>query len=135
MNSYTQHVYMYAEVSPKIFDDACNILLANKKIRYVGILDRMGSLVFEKQQEGANLSMSDSKSRSLYIKSVLEILLKKDFDNQIGLLKYNVSHRSKIDVITVPIFSNVIIITSEPNENCDLIANNAIRIFEKILLK
>lgn len=126
---------MYAKISPKLLDDACNILLANKKIRCVDILDKMGSLVFEKQQEGTNLLMSDSKSRSLYIKSVLEILLKKDFDDQIGLLKYDVSHRSKINVITIPIFNNVIMITLKPNENCDLVANNTIKIFEKIFMR
>lgn len=126
---------MHAEVSSKLLDEASNILLANKKIRYVGILDRMGSLVFEKQQDWVNLLMSDSKSRSLYIKSVLEVLLKKDYDDQIGLLRYDVSHRSKMDVITIPIFNNVIIITLKPNENCDVIANNAIRIFEKIFMK
>lgn len=126
---------MHAEVSSKLLDDASKILLANKKIRYVGILDRMGSLVFEKQQDGVNLLMSDSKSRSLYIKSVLEILLKKDHDDQIGLLKYDVSHRTKMDVITIPIFNNVVIITLESNENCDVIANSAIMIFEKIFMK
>jgi hypothetical protein len=126
---------MQVEVSSKLLDNACNILLANKKIRYVGILDMMGNLIFEKQQKEVNLSMSDSKSRSLYIKSVLEILLKKDFDSQIGLLKYDVSHRSKIDVITIPIFNKAVMITLEPNENCDVIANSAIMIFEKIFMK
>ncbi|AFS81064.1 hypothetical protein NKOR_05905 [Candidatus Nitrosopumilus koreensis AR1] len=126
---------MHAKVSSKLLDDTCNILLANKKIRYIGILDKMGSLVFEKQKDGVDLSLPDSKSRSLYIKSVLEILLKKDFDEQMGLLKYNVSHRSKIDVITIPIFNNIVMITLEPNENCDLIANSAIMIFEKIFMK
>ena len=126
---------MHVEVSSKLLDNTCNILLANKKIRYIGIIDRMGNLVFEKQQKEVNLSMSNSKSRSLYIKSVLEILLKKDFDSQIGLLKYDVSHRSKIDVITIPIFNKVVMITLEPNENCDVIANSAIMIFEKIFMK
>ncbi|MCA9827424.1 MAG: hypothetical protein KC444_03405 [Nitrosopumilus sp.] len=126
---------MSTQIIPKLFDYACNILLANKGIRYVGILDKMGNLIFEKEQKNLKLSISDNKSRSLYIKSVLSILFEKDFDNEIGLLKYNVSHRTKINMITIPIFDHVIIITVEPNENCDPIANSTILLFEKILKK
>jgi len=126
---------MSTQITSKLFDYACNVLLANKRIRYIGILDKMGNLIFEKEQKNLNLLISDNKSRSLFIKSVLSILFEKDFDNQIGLLKYNVSHRTKIDMITIPMFDRVIVITVEPNENCDVIANSAILIFEKILKK
>ena len=115
----------------KSLKDICNNLLNNNKIRYIAILNKMGNLIVEKEREGLCLSMSDSKIRSLYLKSVLDILLKKDFDHQIGLLKYNTSHREKMSVITIPFFDNVIIITVEPNENCDLIAKDAINVFEK----
>jgi len=126
---------MCEQSSLKSLDVACDALLSNKIIRYIGILDKMGNLIFEKQQQGTHIVISDSASRSLYIKSALEILLKKDFDAQIGLLKYNISHRTKIDMITIPVFGNVVMISVEPNENCNLIANNAIMIFEKILKK
>lgn len=122
---------MSSKLIPKTLNHACEELLVNKKIRYVGILDRMGNSIFEREQEGVKSLISDKTARSLYIKSVLEVLFQKDFDNQIGLLKYNVSHREKIDVITIPLFNNVILITVNPNENCDVIANGAIKIFEK----
>ena len=95
----------------------------------------MGNLIFEKEQEGISSLISDKKSRSLYIQSVLEILLQKDFDAQIGSLKYDVSHRTKLDMITIPVYDYVILISVEPKENTDLIANNAIKEFEKIFGK
>lgn len=124
---------MSAQITVKSFDEGCNSLLANKKLRYIGILDKMGNLLFEKEQQGIRSLISDKKSRSLYIQSVLEILLQKDFDGQIGSLKYDVSHRTKVDMITIPVFDHVILISVEPKENTDLIANNAIKIFDKIL--
>ncbi|NNL59141.1 MAG: hypothetical protein HKP31_06745, partial [Nitrosopumilus sp.] len=123
---------MSTQIISKLFDYACDILLTNKAVRYVGILDNMGNLLFDKEQNGITLSISDSKSRSLYIKSVLSVLFEKEFDEQVGLLKYNVSHRRKINMISIPMFNHVIIISTEPNENCDVIANSAILIFEKI---
>ena len=126
---------MLAQTTIKSFDEGCDSLLINKKLRYIGILDKMGNLIFEKEQQGISSSMSDKKSRSLYIQSVLEILLQKDFDEQIGSLKYDVSHRTKMDIITIPVFDHVILISVEPKENTDLIANNAIDIFDKIFDK
>ncbi|MFB5615480.1 MAG: DUF6659 family protein [Candidatus Nitrosomaritimum yanchengensis] len=126
---------MLAQTTIKSFDEGCDSLLINKKLRYIGILDKMGNLIFEKEQQGISSTMSDKKSRSLYIQSVLEILLQKDFDEQIGSLKYDVSHRTKMDIITIPVFDHVILISVEPKENTDLIANNAIDIFDKIFDK
>jgi hypothetical protein len=126
---------MSAQITIKSLEECCNSLLINKKLRYIGILDKMGNLIFEKEQQGTSSLISDKKSRSLYIQSVLEILLQKDFDEQIGSLKYDVSHRTKLDMITIPVFDNVILISVEPKENTDLIANNAIKVFDKIFGK
>ncbi|MGD2106321.1 MAG: hypothetical protein PVH93_01810 [Nitrosopumilaceae archaeon] len=126
---------MSAQITIKSLDKSCNSLLINKKLRYIGILDKMGNLIFEKERQGISSLISDKKSRSLYIQSVLEILLQKDFDEQIGSLKYDVSHRTKLDMITIPVFDHVILISVEPKENTDLIANNAIKVFDKIFGK
>jgi hypothetical protein len=114
-------------------EKACEIFLANRDVRYICIIDKMGNLLFEKEQSGKNLLVSNLESRSLYIKSVLEILFDKDFDSQIGVLRYNVSHRTKVDLITIPIYGHVVLISVEPMINSDLIANSAIKVFEKIL--
>ncbi|KAF6244234.1 MULTISPECIES: DUF6659 family protein [Nitrosopumilus] len=124
---------MSTQIIPKSLDHACDVLLANNSVRYVGILDNMGNLIFDKKQRELELPISDEKSRSLYIKSVLGILFEKDFDNNVGPLRYIVSHRTKIDMISIPIFGYVVMISIEPNENCDVIANSAIMIFEKLL--
>jgi len=112
---------------------ACDVFLANQSIRYICIIDKMGNLLFEKEQPGKNLLVSNKESRSLYIKSVLGILFEKDFDSQIGMLRYNVSHRTKVDLITIPVYNSVILISMEPKQNSDVIAQSAIEIFEKLL--
>lgn len=69
------------------------------------------------------------------IKSTLGILFEKDFDSQMGMLRYNVSHRTKVDLITIPIYNFVVLVSIEPKENSDVIAVSAIEIFEKIFKK
>lgn len=114
---------------------ACDVFLANQSVRYICIIDKMGNLLYEKEQPGKNLLVSNKESRSLYIKSVLGILFDKDFDDQIGILRYNVSHRTKVDMITIPIYNFVILVSMEPKQNSDVIAQSAIAIFEKIFRK
>ena len=123
---------MPSQISLDTIDHACSTLLANQKINYVCVIDNIGNLIFEKNQKGEHLPLADTKSDSLFIRSVLDVLLKKDFDEQIGLLKYNVSYRDKINIITIPISGYVVLITVDLHENCELIANSAIKIFEII---
>ena len=123
---------MSSQVVSTSINHACDTLLANQKIRGICIIDKIGNLIFEKNQKEEFLPLSDKKSRSLFIQSVLDVALKKDFDEQIGLLKYNVSYRDKINIISVPIFGNVILMYVDPHENCELIAQTAIKIFEII---
>lgn len=112
---------------------ACDTLLANQKIRYICIIDEIGNLIFEKNQKEEYLPLSDNKSRSLFIQSVLDVALKKDFDEHIGLLKYNISYRNKINIITIPIFGYVVLLSVDAHENCELIAQTTIKIFEMVL--
>lgn len=126
---------MQQQFEKRSIENACDIFLANRDVRYICIIDKMGKLLFEKEQPGKNLLVSNQESRSLYIKSVLGILFDKDFDRQIGVLRYNVSHRTMVDLITIPIYEHVILISIEPKVNSNLIANSAIEVFEKILKK
>lgn len=123
---------MSSQISQVSANHACDTLLANQKIRTVCIVDKLGNLIFEKNQKGKSFPLPDKKSQSLFIQSVLDVALKKDFDEQIGLLKYNVSYRDKMNFITVPVFGHVILLSVDSHENCELIANNTIKIFEII---
>lgn len=126
---------VFSQISLTSINHACDTLLANQKIRYICIIDKIGNLVFEKNQNEECFLLSNNKSRSLFIQSVLDVALKKDFDEQIGLLKYNISYRDKINIITVPIFGHVILLSVYAHENCELIAQTTINIFEMVFKK
>ena len=121
-----------SQISTTSISYACDTLLANQKIQYICIIDKIGNLIFEKNQKEERLSLSDKNSRSLFIQSVLDIALKKDFDEQIGVLRYNISYRDKMNIVTIPIFGHVVLLSIDLHENCELIAQTAINIFEII---
>ncbi len=123
---------MSSQISLTSVSHACDTLLANQSIRSICIIDPLGNLIFEKNQKNKIFPLTDKNSQSLFIQSVLDVALKKDFDEQIGLLKYNVSYRDKMNFITIPIFGFVVLISVDPHENCELIANTAIKIYEII---
>jgi len=42
---------MSTQTISKLFNYACDTLLTNKGLRYVGVLDNMGNLIFDKEQK------------------------------------------------------------------------------------
>lgn len=134
MSFYSFYCIVYF-VSQKFLNEletVCDSFLLNKRIRFISVIDKMGNSIIEKNQPNVKILISDKQSRSLFIKSVLETLLQKDFDEHMGLLKYNISRRSKVDMIIIPIHDYVVLISLFTEHNCDLIATNAIKLFSKV---
>ena len=119
----------------ELLNNACDKLLANKKIRCACIVDNIGNLTFEKKQSEIDLLLPDEKLYFLATETASEIFMQHKFDAQIGSLQYDISHRKKIDIITIPILDYVILVSVKPNENCKAIANGAIMIFKEIFKK
>lgn len=106
-------------------------MLKNKDIRYLCLVNSMGKLVSERIQKGKTLFFSNAKAKELYMKKKLESSLIKDFDNELGKLKYVVDTRDNIKILTIPLYGFLIIVTTEKDANNDLIARSIIELIEK----
>lgn len=115
------------------FDDICKKILQNKDIRYICILNKMGNLILEKKQNRVKFLLPDKKSRGLYLKLKLESSLIKDFDDELGQLEFIVTYRKKIQMISIPIYGNLVMISAKKNANSRLIANTVLNLFRKII--
>lgn len=121
---------MSRENIEKHFADLCDTLLKNQDIRYLCLVDKMGTLISEKIQKEKEHFFSDQNTKELYMKKKLEMLLIKDFDDDLGKLEYVVATREKIRILTIPFYGFLIIVTVEKDTNCDLIAHSIIKLLE-----
>ena len=116
------------------FENICDKILKNKDVRYICLLNKMGKLIVEKKQKKVNFLIPDKKSRELYIKLKLESSLIKDFDDELGKLEFVVTYRKKMQMISIPIYGYLIMISAKKSANSHLIANSILRLFEKNIM-
>ena len=81
-------------------------------------------------KDGINPFETEEKRRMLYMQMVLEISMRKEFDSSLGPVNYIASRREKALMISMPLDSNLILISTQPNSSIEKIISKVIRVFE-----
>lgn len=115
------------------FTSICEKILKNHNVRYICLINKMGKLLVEQKQKKVDFLLPNKKAKDLYIKLKLESLLIKDFDDDLGKLTYVIIRREKVQMIIIPVYGYVIMISVTKNSNPNLIANSTLELFEKIV--
>ena len=93
----------------------CNELLRDDQITFAGVINKMGNLVTGGFKEGVKPFQNDAKQRMLYMQMVLEISMRREFDQDLGNVNYTASRRDKALMITVPIYDKIVLVSSVPH--------------------
>ena len=112
----------------KNFEQKCNLLLNEKGIRYVGIINKMGS-----QMAGGYKNtikpLVDEEEHKICLEHTLEIMLTRDLDDALGSIDNIVTKRKKVTMITIPMEDFSLLISANKNANSEEIINKALKIF------
>ena len=111
-----------------IFDQKCTLLLQEDEIRFAGFINSMGRLVAGGFKEGITPLEDEAERQKMYMELALRVSMRKDFDYSLGPVKYTASRRQKAVVISFPINSNVLLISTEPTVDIDKLANKIMKI-------
>jgi len=113
----------------KIFEQKCNSLLNEKEIRYVGIINKMGS-----QMAGGYKAtitpLVDEEEHKICLEHTLEIMLTKDLDEALGSIDSIVTKRKKVMMITIPMRDFSLLISAEKSVDSEKIIKKALQIFQ-----
>ena len=78
------------------FTELCDDIFAlSPKIRFVGIINRMGKLVAGGMRQGVNPLENKADSSKLFLGFALRSEMKKDFDAEFGKTIYSFSERDR----------------------------------------
>lgn len=110
-----------------IFDQKCTLLLQEDEIRFAGFINSMGRLVAGGFKEGTTPLEDEAERQKMYMELALRVSMRKDFDYSLGPVKYTASRRQKAVVISFPINSNVLLISTEPTVDIDKLANKIMK--------
>ncbi len=109
-------------------EKSCKKILNLPKIRFVGVLNKMGNKIAGGFSEGVSSYLPDKESRSMYVQLSLEYLMRKDFDDGLGPIDYIASRRGKVTMISIPTREYLVLISAQRDINVEEVikqVNNA----------
>ena len=90
---------------------ACKKILELPRIRFVGVLNKMGKRIAGGFKEGITSYLEDRQNQMMYVQLTLEYLMRKDFDEGLGAIDYIASRRGKVTMISIPTKDYLILIS------------------------
>ena len=110
------------------FTDLCNDIFAlSPKIRFVGVINKMGKLVAGGMRDGVNPLENKADSSKLFLGFALRSEMRKDFDAEFGKTIYSFSERDRIKLASFPLNDHILRISMEKEEHHFTIIENILK--------
>ena len=93
--------------------DACMKIQQIPKVRFVGVLDKMGKKIAGGFKEGVKSYLEGKQNQMMYVQLTLEYLMRRDFDDELGAIDYIASRRGKVTMISIPTKEYLILISAQ----------------------
>ena len=115
----------------QIYNIRCKDLLDEDKIRFAGIINDVGNLIYGGFKKGILPLESDQAKLESFMKFVSKISLRKEYDNSLGPINYLVARRDKVVLISFPfpVSRILLLISAEPTVNIEKLAGKVTKIF------
>ena len=108
------------------FTDLCNDIFAlSPKIRFAGVINKMGKLVAGGMREGVNPLENKADSSKLFLGFALRSEMRKDFDAEFG--KTIFSERDRIKLASFPLNDHILRISMEKEEHHFTLIENILK--------
>ncbi|MGI9567060.1 MAG: hypothetical protein ACR2LL_08630 [Nitrosopumilus sp.] len=113
----------------QIFQNVCEKICSESKIKFCGIIDEMGSLVVDRFKDGIKPLDNEDERTIWYMQSALEMSMKKEFGNNLGNIDYTVTYHNNTTLINIPIQNHVMLISTERNVDIKQLVNYSKKLF------
>ena len=84
-------------------------------MRFVGVINQLGHLVAGGHKNGILPYLSSNREFMMYMGLVLEMNMRKDFDDALGPVNYLHSQRGKVSMISIPMGTHIVVLSTEIN--------------------
>ena len=100
-------------------EHACQKVLKFPKIRFVGVLNKMGKKIAGNFKQDVTSYLPDKENQRMYVQLMLEYMMRKDFDDKLGSIDYIVSRRTNVTMISIPTKEYLVLISAERDANAE----------------
>ena len=103
------------------------------KIQFVGIINDRGRLVVSSVRKGIEPLQSSKDSEIMFMEVALRVKMRKEFDKQLGPVKFAMAYREKSTVMSFPIDDcNTLYLLGEPNLDFKDVALKILKILHQV---
>ena len=100
-------------------------------IRFVGLINNKGHLVAGGMVEGKKTLEDTKKDEMLYMELALRVRMRQEFDSELGPVRFAMSYRDKVIVMSFPLQKEIILVSAETGMNFAKFPFDALKIIEQ----
>jgi len=104
------------------YDVKCKKILEDPEILFAGLLDGSGILLAGGHKQGISSELTDEQHQSISTELASRVTKRKQFNSELGHVKYSASRREKVVIMSFPIYDKVVMIIAESYINIDRFA-------------
>ncbi len=100
-------------------------------IRFVGLINEKGHLVAGGMAQGKQPLEDAKKDEMLYLELALRVRMRQEFDAELGSVKFAMSYRDKVIVMSFPVGKEIILVSSEKSLDFGKFPFSVLKIIEQ----
>jgi len=104
----------------------------DSKIRFAGVIISMGRLVAGGMAPSKTRLGDRKRDEMLYMELALRVKMRSEFDDDLGKVKFSMSFREKLIVMSFPMENDVLMVSMERKTQFEQIAFSILKLTEKI---
>jgi len=105
---------------------------ADSKIRFAGLINSRGRLIAGGMVSSKKALEDEKKDEMLFMELALRVKMRSEFDTELGKVKFSMSLREKLIVMSFPIKNDVLMVSMERKTQFEKIAFKILKLVEKL---
>ena len=115
------------------YENICTLVQKiDSKIRFVGVINSKGRLVAGGMAASKTRLGDRKRDEMLYMELALRVKMRSEFDDDLGKVKFSMSFREKLIVMSFPMKNDILMVSMERKTLFEKIAFKVLKYIEKL---
>ena len=115
------------------YENLCAIVQKiDSKVRFAGVINSKGRLIAGGMISSKKRLGDRKRDEMLYMELALRVKMRREFDDDLGSVKFSMSFREKLIVMSFPMKNDVLMVSMERKTKFEQIAFNILKSIEKL---
>ena len=115
------------------YENLCTLVQKiDSKVRFAGVINSKGRLIAGGMAPSIKRLGDRKRDEMLYMELALRVKMRSEFDDDLGKVKFSMSFREKLIVMSFPVENDVLMVSMESKTKFEQIAFSILKLTEKI---